>query len=241
MPKSHAVRDKPVTVEDFLRWSTRKTIKDGKLKRTRNVQFSDSPDHSDAACEHDSEVEGTLKPLKRKRAARRITDSDDEYQPSSQEASKPKSNGLKKPRIQTGSLTQRMLRAAAMAHVDIDKDGPGAHALAERSPLKFAANPSALSQSTKQWGKWRLVDPRKISGPRPQSTFHTPRPPLEPGNPLRRMSKWAPSMAAFPVPTGKTNSVPRRRAAVERKERPPSTPLSFVGIDVNNPMASPMK
>lgn len=241
MPKSHKPRDKPVTVEDFLRWSTRRTINDGKLKRTRNIHFSDSPDHSDAECEHDSEVETILKPPKRKRVTRRITDSDAEYQPSSQEASKPDFNSRKKRRTQTSSLTQRMLRAAAMAHVDIDRDGPGAHVLAERNPLKFAATPSALSQPAKQGGKWRLVDPRKVSVIRPQSTFHTPRPPSEPSNKLRRMSKWAPSIATCPVPTETPKSVSRKRGPVARnKEKPPSTPLSFVGIDVNNRSASPL-
>ncbi|KAI0342818.1 hypothetical protein BDW22DRAFT_1345289 [Trametopsis cervina] len=199
---------KSVTVEDFLRWSA---TTPQRKKKTRVIDLNG--------------VERSCSPVMSPCAR----DPSPEAGPSSRRV--PSTDGISSssplPNRKAGTLSERMILAAALSHVDLDKAATMPHIRdPERPSLKLGTIPPSTMESTAQSRqKWRLVDPRKVFD-LGSSEFkaHSPQASVSSIS-KKSLDHWRPEVASTSTPKTKRK---RKSHPIAVQESPEYRPLTFL-------------
>lgn len=217
----HSTPEKPVTVEDFLQWSASTPTSKDKKKRHYvdiNISTPSRKPHPHAGFVERQEVTSA---------------SSGKEMPQTTTSTEGISSSSPLPRQKSGTLSERMLRAAALSHVQLDSVAGLAHIVdPERPTLKFEAVPSStlesgLKQPAKK--KWRRRDPRRFPDILPEdfapfSTATTAR-----SVPRKSLDHWRPGLLpALPMNESPIN---KRKKTVALRDSPGPPSLSFVPIE----------
>lgn len=199
---------KSVTVEDFLRWSATTPQRKNKTRviDLNSVERSCSPVMS--PCARDPSPEAGP-------SSRRVPSTDGI------------SSSSPLPNRKAGTLSERMILAAALSHVDLDKAATMPHIRdPERPSLKLGTIPPSTMESTAQSRqKWRLVDPRKVFD-LGSSEFkaHSPQASVSSIS-KKSLDHWRPEVASTSTPKTKRK---RKSHPIAVQESPEYRPLTFL-------------
>lgn len=194
-----------MTVEDFLRWSAR-------TPQHKNQRFVDLSHNADGPEDRSSPVAGPSNYSTKKTRTRRI---DHLSEDCANQAEAISSSSPIPPR-KTPTLSSRMLRAAALSHVELDPDSRlSAIRGTDRQVLKFqtVSTSPTMSGSQPKSTKWRLVDPRRVSIPTASEFSTCSVPSSQEG---KAVNNWKPRSTALP-PTKRTSSALPLPASKKRR------------------------
>ncbi|KAI0091229.1 hypothetical protein BDY19DRAFT_991800 [Irpex rosettiformis] len=222
--KREDTAESPVTVEDFLRWSA--STPTGRVKKKRRYIDINTPNQSHGA--------GLDTPAGKCRGG---SSSDHERVSKAETSTDGISSSSPLPRQKPGTLSERMLRAAALSHVHLDPVDALAHiAHPDRPTLKFEAVPSSTLESRSQFPakkKWRLVDPRRTS--HVGSVFPSSLVSFSASTGSRKsVGHWRPPDTVLTSAFTQNPLFTKRGRKAQKetlKDGPGPTPLTFVPID----------
>ncbi|KAI0685324.1 hypothetical protein BC835DRAFT_1310058 [Cytidiella melzeri] len=142
------------------------------------------------------------------------------------------------PRPKVGTLSNRMLRAAALSHVQLDPSASLAHIVdADRPTLKFEAIASSTLESRSQLKtkKWRLVDPRRVQDLRSadfsSGSSYVPAP-LTSRRPLQALRRRTDELVDLPARCSLVTKRKRQSSKAILRESPGPKPLSLVPVEL---------
>ena len=163
--------------------------------------------------------------------------SDDEWIPHAATSIDAISSSSPLPRKNSGTLSERMLRAAALSHVRLDPTENLTHIVnPERPALHFEAVPSSTLESRLQLSirkKWRLVDPRKAFNVRSEFVLKPSSTPASaPTGSRKSVGHWRPPDTAQGLASQSTPASRRGRKRPRESQGGVAGPSSLTFIPI---------